>query len=899
MSVESGELAPGTRLGPYEIVALLGAGGMGEVYRAKDTRLGRDVAVKVVLAHLTADADLAARFEREARSVAALNHPHICALYDVGREGDREYIVMELLEGETLAARLARGPLPTADVLRFGTQIADALDRAHRQGLVHRDLKPGNVMLTKQGAKLLDFGLARPVTPGSVPGSSVVRPATPSTPTMSGPLTAAGAIVGTFQYMAPEQLEGGEADARSDLWALGAVLYQMATGQPAFQGTSQARLIASILTIEPRPISELVPLAPPALDRLVRACLAKDRDERIQTAHDVKLQLRWIDEGGSQAGVPAPVAAARRRHERLAWTVAAVAAAAALGLGAWIATRPAPRRQPVRFEIAAAPGARGFLWPRLSPDGSTLAYLAADSTGARRIHIRRLDTVEPVVLAGTEEAGRPFWSPDGSTLAFMVADKLKKVSSAGGPLQLVADARGRFDGTWGADGVILLDGGPGDSILAVSASGGAVKPATRLDRARGEVSHAWPSFLPDGKRFLFTVDQAAGELDLIQLGKLGSFDVTTIDSCDSRVEYVAPGYLLYARTGTLFARRFDLGSGKCRGEAFPVVENLGNLANSGDFSGSLTGTIAYRARVGGTKEQIVLVDRAGRVLETIRPSGNFSEVAPSPDGTRLVFSEVDERSGNTDLWVSDLRRGTTSRLTFDPGNDVWPVWSPDGQEIAFASTRNGGFRVWVKRASGVGEERRVPGQVGGIHGPDGWSAIHGVLTMSYQSNAGDWNVKAMSPRDSVPPIAISEATGFLEFQASISPDGRWVALASNESGRSEVYVQSYPVPSGRWQVSTSGGRDALWRQDGRELFYRTPSDTVMAVPVTPGETFDWGTAVSLFASGAPQGAFVTSVWQPTADGQRFYVLRTIASGGHAPISVVIEWAAEAAKRERR
>jgi Tol biopolymer transport system component len=896
---EPGALAPGTRLGPYEIIAPLGAGGMGEVYRARDTRLGRDVAVKVLLSHLTDDSDLAARFEREARSVAALNHPHICALYDVGREGEREYIVMELLEGETLAARLARGPLPSAEVLRLGTQIADALDRAHRQGLVHRDLKPGNVMLTRQGAKLLDFGLARPVTPGTVPGSSVVRPPTPSTPTMSGPLTAAGSIVGTFQYMAPEQLEGGEADARSDLWALGAVLYQMATGRPPFEGTSQARLIAAILTTEPRPIAELVPLAPPALDRLVRACLAKDPEDRIQTAHDVKLQLRWIDEGGSQAGVPAPVAAARRRHERLAWILAGVATAVALGLGAWMATRPAQRHQTVRFEIPAAAGARSFLWPRLSPDGSTLAYLAADSTGARRIHIRRLDSAEPVVLAGTEEAGRPFWSPDGSTLAFMVLDKLKKVSAAGGPLQLVADARGRFDGTWGRGGVILLDGGPGDSIVAVSASGGGMKGATLLERARGEVSHAWPSFLPDGKRFLFTADQARSELDLIKLGRLGSFDTTVIDSCDSRVEYVAPGYLLYARTGTLFARRFDVGSGKCLGEPFPIVENLGNLANSGDFSGSLTGTIAYRARAGGTREQIVLVDRSGRLVDTVTPIGNYSEVTPSPDGTRLAFTEVDERSGNSDVWVRDLRRGTTSRLTFDAGTDIWPVWSPDGQEVAFASSRGGAFRVWIKRASGVGEERLLPGQAGGVHGADGWSAVHGVVTISYQGSSGDWNVKAMAPHDSLPPIEISESPRFQEFQAMISPDGRWVALASNESGRSEVYVQPYPVPSGRWQISTSGARDPVWRDDGRELFYRTASDTVMAVAVTPGETFEWGTPVPLFAAGAPQGNFVTSVWRPTADGQRFYVLRTIASGGHAPISVVIDWAAETERLKPR
>jgi Tol biopolymer transport system component len=891
-------LAPGTRLGPYEIVAPLGAGGMGEVYRARDPRLGREVAIKVLPPHLVDDVDLRARFDREARAVAALNHPHICAIYDVGREGERDYIVMELLDGETLAARLMRGSLSPPEVLRLGSQIADALDRAHRSNLVHRDLKPGNVMLTRQGAKLLDFGLARPTVPGTVPGSSAYT-MRPSTPTLSGPLTGAGTIVGTFQYMAPEQLEGKEADARSDLWALGAVLYQMATGRPAFEGPSQASLIAAILKDTPRPMSELVPLAPPALERLVRACLAKDPDERVQTAHDVKLQLRWIEEGGSQAGVPAPVAAARRRHDRLGWGLAAAAAAVAVALGAWILTRPAPRHQTVRFEIEPAANARSFLWPRLSPDGRAIAFLSADSTGARRIHIRLLDAVEATPLPGTEDAGRPFWSPDGTMLAFMVGEKLKKVAAGGGPLQLIADARGRFDGTWGEGGLIVLDGGPGDSLLAVSSTGGEVRPATRLDRTRGEVSHAWPSFLPDGKRFLFTADQALSQLDLIKLGRVGSMESVVIDSCDSRVEYVAPGYILYARGGTLFARAFDLGAGKCRGEAFPLVENLGNLANSGDFSGSLTGTIAYRARAGGTREQILLVDRTGRVLDTLAPPANYAELAPSPDDTRLAFSMLDERSGNSDLWVRDLRRGTTSRLTFATSDDVWPVWSPDGREIAFASTRDGAHRVYVKFASGVGEEHRVAAQAGGPHGPQSWNAALGMLTVGILGPAGSWDVKALAPHDSVPPLAIAESREYEEFQARFSPDGRWVAVQSNESGRREIYVQSYPVPSSRWQISIAGGADPEWRADGRELFFRALNDSLMAVPVTPGETFEWGTPRALFRAGAPGGPLTMSAWKPSADGQRFYVLREQVSGRPAPITVVVDWAAEAGRKRPR
>jgi Tol biopolymer transport system component len=898
VSVEAGALAAGSRLGPYEILAPLGAGGMGEVYRARDTRLGRDVAVKVLPAHLTGDAELQARFEREARSVAALNHPHICALYDVGREGEREYIVMELLEGETLAARLARGALPTADVLRLGTQIADALDRAHRQGLVHRDLKPGNIMLTRQGAKLLDFGLARPLAPGGPPGSSAARPPTPSSPTMTGPLTAAGSIVGTFQFMAPEQLEGHEADARSDVWALGAVLYQMATGRPAFEGASQARLFAAILTVEPKPISELVPLVPPGLDRLVRACLAKDPDERIQTAHDVKLQLRWIEEGGSQAGVPLPVAAARLRHERLAWGLVAALSVVALALAAWTFTRPAPRRQTVRFAIPAPAEARLFIWPRLSPDGSTIAFLSSDSAAVSRIHLRPLHSLETTSLPGTENAGRPFWSPDGKALAFMVGDKLKKIAAGGGALELVAEAPNRFDGSWGADGVILLDGGPSDSLLAVSSSGGEMRPATRIDRARGEAGHAWPSFLPDGKRFLFTARGFSRRLDEIRLGRLGSFDTQLVDSCDSRVEYVAPGYLLYARSGTLYARRFDLASGKAKGEPFPLVENLGNLANSGDFSGSLTGTIAFRARAGGAIERIVVVDRAGRVIEQVGGEGNYSEIAPSPDGTRLVFSLVDERNGRPDLWVRDLRRGTTSRLTFDPEFDDWPVWSPDSREIAYSSHRDGLPMIYLKSASGVGTERRLPGQGRTPHGADSWNARVNRIAVSAQAGEG-WEIKAFAPHDSLAPILIAAARQHVQYQGRFSPDGRWVALTSQESGRPEIYVQSFPEATGRWQVSTGGGRDPEWRADGRELFYRSTSDTVMSVAITPGETFEWNTPLPLFAAGAPTGFLVTSGWKPAPDGQRFYVIREARTNAPAPITVIVDWAAEAARVRRR
>ncbi|MEP7028743.1 MAG: protein kinase, partial [Candidatus Eisenbacteria bacterium] len=433
-------LAPGDKLGPYEILSALGAGGMGEVFRARDTRLQRDVAIKVVPDLLAGEPEVRARFEREARAASALNHPHICQVYDVGREGDVDYIVMELIEGESLAQRLDKGALPPIEVLRVSTQIADALDRAHRAGIIHRDLKPGNIMLTKQGAKLLDFGLARPAPLGGSGSGS--RAGTPSSPTMSRPLTAAGSIVGTFQYMAPEQLDGNEADARSDVWALGVTMYEMATGVHAFEGKSQASLIAAILRAEPRPISEIVPMMSPAFDRLVAACMAKEPEERVQTAHDVKLQLKWISEGGSQAGVPAPVAARRRRREGLAWSLAGVAAIVALGLSAMMLFAPKPLHHTMRFVITAPGGAQTMSWPRVSPDGTMLAFMSRDSSGTNSIWVRPLSTPTAYKLDGTGGAGRPFWSPDSKELAWFQDGKLKKVAAAGGPVQLLGEAPG-------------------------------------------------------------------------------------------------------------------------------------------------------------------------------------------------------------------------------------------------------------------------------------------------------------------------------------------------------------------------------------------------------------------------------------------------------------------------
>jgi serine/threonine protein kinase len=512
-------LAPGTRLGPYAIEAAIGAGGMGEVYRARDTRLDRVVAIKVLPAHLSSDPGIRQRFDREARAISGLQHPHICALFDVGHEAGVDFLVMEYLEGETLADRLRKGPVATDELLRIATQIAEALDRAHRTGIVHRDLKPGNVMLTKNGVKLLDFGLARVAAPTN--SSSNASTFLDATRTSGEPLTQKGTVLGTWQYMAPEQLEGGEADARSDIFALGAVLYEMATGRRAFEAKSQASLIAAIMTAQPPPISSIAPMTPPALDRVVRTCLEKDPDDRLQTAHDVALQLRWIQEGGTQLGVPRPVAARRRSRERLGWIVAGAAGVAAIALAVLqLGTRKPDPAATLRFSIPAPPGLLSVGSPRISPDGKYIAFNGSDSTGVTKLWLRPLNSLSAYSLPGTERCTRPFWSPDSRFLGFFAAGKLKKVAVGGGPVVTLGEFASGSDGSWSKEGLILFDASLQDTLHAIPAAGGDAVAVTTLDRAHGESGHAWPFFLPDGKRYLYIAYCDSERGNRIRLGTL-------------------------------------------------------------------------------------------------------------------------------------------------------------------------------------------------------------------------------------------------------------------------------------------------------------------------------------------------------------------------------------------
>ncbi len=891
-------LTPGTRLGPYEISSALGAGGMGEVYRARDTRLGRDVAIKVLPAALSTNPETRARFEREARSVSSLNHPHICTLHDVGREGDVDYLVMELIEGETLADRLARGPLPLADVLKLGAQIADALDRAHRAGVIHRDLKPGNVMITKAGAKLMDFGLARAAGPASQPGSGVSAVTLTHSPTMAGPLTAEGLIVGTFQYMAPEQLEGHEADARSDVWSLGCVLYEMVSGRRAFEGKSQASLITAIMGSEPQPVSQVAPLTPPALDRLIRMCLNKDPDERVRTAHDVKLQLLGIAEGGSQAGVPVPAvaagAAARRgNRERLAWIVALAAvivAAAALALAPRFGPGGDRSAKVVRFSVAAPEGrslfgAGGTTGQALSPDGRWIAFVAVDSAGGRSLWVRPLESLAPRELPGTEGASYPFWSPDGGSLGFYAEGKLKRIPLAGGRPQVLCPAISGRGGTWNHQGEILFSPAAQSPLFRILAAGGDPVQVTALDSTRHEIAHRWPQFLPDGRHFLYlALPPRDGQHD-IYMGSLDGKPARLVARSDRAAVYAPPGYLLLVRNETMLAQRFDAGRGETSGEPVSLDEVPATDGHLGEPNASVSndGVLAWRMADPPVR-RLVWLDDAGKPSGVIpMQPGPYTGVRVSPTGRHAALWRNDPQT-MVDIWLVELERGTTTRFTSDPGNEgVFPTWSPDGGRMAFGANGKGPYDIYVRPVTGSGQEELL--HASGVMkkwprswAPDGRSIVFDTAT----PETGD-DIQILPLEGDRTPVPYL-GTRFNENGGAISPDGRWLAYNSDESGRVEVYVQPFPVPGAKTQVSTDGGFLPAWSRDGRTLYFGKPDGTVFAADIEAGIELRASVPRARFT--APRGFFALSY-----TGERWLCLIGVGAERPSTITVVVNWAA--------
>jgi eukaryotic-like serine/threonine-protein kinase len=885
-------LSAGTRLGPYEIQSPLGAGGMGEVYRAKDTRLDRIVAVKVLPSHLSENPEARQRFDREARAISSLNHPNICTLHDVGHQDGIDYLVMELLEGETLADRLRKGPLPTEQVLKIGIEICEGLERAHKSGVVHRDLKPGNVMLTKTGAKLMDFGLAK-AAPGAVaPASSLASSLTMtiSHPSADQPLTAHGMIVGTFQYMAPEQTEGKEADARSDIFALGAVLYEMATGKRAFTGKSQASLVAAILASDPPPISAVAPMSPPALEQVVKSCLAKDPEDRFQTVHDLKLQLKWIvDASASQLAAPAQVRARRVVQKRtliIAAAVGWVLAVAAVVVFLMYRSQLEEARRPMTASWLAPPDAEftsvvdGPM--ALSPDGSKLAFLTGNPAETK-LWVRDVNT-GAVQQVETERPTFPFWSPDGKNLGFFSAGKLKKVALAGGPVQILCDAAEGRGASWSPRGVIIFTPNIREPLYKVPEGGGIPE---KLTEAKSGFTHRNPYFLPDGDHFLFTYREAVGApLATVGTGALYGASLSgekprEILRSASNVQY-SDGYLLYLRETVLVAQKFDPKSLKFSGDPTPVAEKL-DYWNARDLAAftAAHGTLVYR-HGSLQKTQPMWVDRTGKEVGRFGESGLYLQPRPSADGSLVGVVRPDPDTGKGDVWIVDTGHNTMSRSTFVDAANISFAFSPDAKRIAvgtIAGTATAG--VWIQPANGSGTQEKLetPTTFGTVNS---WSPNGRYIFFMVQNNATRQDVyyidlqgdKKLTPFVQTP---ANEASGVL------SPNSKWLAYQSDESGRYEVYVTAFPGPGGKWQVSNGGGGSPSWSADGKQLYY-TVGDKLMAVPIQNVESFQFGAPNTL-----PLHVNEFSSLGPVAPGERFPALKALSGGESHPHEVILNW----------
>jgi dipeptidyl aminopeptidase/acylaminoacyl peptidase len=868
---------------------------MGEVYKATDRRLGRTVAIKVLSEDLSAAADLRARFEREARTISSLNHPHICTLYDIGHQDGTDFLVMEYLEGETLAARLIRGPLPLDQALRCAAEIAAALDRAHRAGIVHRDLKPGNIMLTPAGAKLLDFGLAK-LRPAAPSGTVAVTGA----PTVSAPLTRTGSIVGTYQYMAPEQLEGRPADARTDIFALGAVLYEMATGRRAFDGASQAIVIASILKDTPAPLSAMQPLSPPMLDGIVATCLAKSPDDRWQTAGDIGRQLKLIQAAaGSIAAQAVSPVAGGVTLPRAVTPVRAAVAVLLLAVAIVVAMRygpPAENRGIARFTISPDGFAPSSL--AVSPDGRFVAYVAGE---ASMLHVRALDELEARPLPGTEGAAEPFWSADSLHIGFGQERALKRIALDGGPPQSVATLTGNFfGGSWNADDVIVFASTLGP-IRRVSARGGDAVDVTAIDE--GEIGHALPSFLPDGRHFLFTRVRTATGPQAIWVGSLDLEPPALLLSEVSFARYAQPGFLLFNRQASLMAQPFDPERGGLTGEPVRVADGIWiGVVTRAAFSVSREGVLAFTAGSRRpTAGRLTWFGREGRRIGSVGEPGQYGGVSISPDGTRVAVHQHDAGTGGgIVVWSEERER--FDQFTFDDSHNIAPAWSPDGTRIVFASDRGGEFNLYEKRAGGSGAAallfesplRKTP---------TAWGADVVLFTQGPVLNSDVWRVATVPDRAAE--ALLDSDRG--EFMAVLSRDGRWLAYAFGDigAGEGDIRLVSYPGLEGPWRVGN--GAHPRWAASGRELFFLNGSnDALMAASVdTSGDTPEIGVPEKLFdVRLAPLHVPGGTPYDVSSDG-RFLINEGIdgatprdeaaaseRTSGRPSITVVLNWSEE-------
>ena len=894
-------LAKGTRLGDYEVQSLLGSGGMGEVYRAHDRRLDRDVAIKVLPAFLSSDPDRLRRFEQEARAAAALNHPNILAVLQMGTYEGAPYLVSELLDGLTLREHLRRGPLPIRKATDCAIQIAHGLAAAHDKSIVHRDLKPENLFVTKDGRiKILDFGLAKLTQPkaGSI-----------ATARTLDEQTEPGVVMGTVGYMSPEQVRGEAADHRADVFAFGAILYEMLTGKRAFQEATAVETMGAILKDDPPPVTDVVPAIPPGLQRIVHRCLEKDRDQRFRTASDLAFALESLSDLGVAVPNTAAVRPVGQRFRRLVGTTALLAALLlAFALALWHPWRSSPAPAVIRFPIIPPEKTAFGFGLAVSPDGQQVAFVA-ERFNQTTLGLRALNSSEPKLLSGTEGALFPFWSPDGAEIGFFAGGKLKKIDLRSGAVQTLADAseEGR-GGDWNGSGDIIFAPSTSSALFRISANGGNASPVTVLDASKGETSHRWPHFLPDGHHFTFLARAISRDAEMTYIASLNTRERQELFAASSEVEFAQPGYLLFVRGRTLFAQPFNQKKLRVVGEPIAILDGLQPESEEGptyfaafDVNG---GVLAY-GKTGGRQVQLAWWDRNGKKLQDIPPPGMYDEPALSSDGSRVALDVVNVLTLRNSVWVLDVARGALSRLSFED-RAVSPIWSPDGQQIAYRMVEKNGnayeFSIIARPSSGAGNITTLIRQSSQEQAeslfPDSWSPDGRILIIERADPAqGNHIALWRLPLNSDHKLQPFLSAPFNQTHATFSPDGRWLAYSSDETGRSEVYVQDFPGRTRKVQISTSGGDQALWGHKGKELFFLSGERDLMVVNVEQRGELNAGAPHVLFHAPIQSGGLLGphANYAIAPDGKRI-LLNVVREGSVQPnATVVVNWSSELRK----